>query len=164
MGCPSLVFGALAAKDLYGFTMNLLDDKLKVVQEVGTSQALNAANENPVETIRETTKGGALNCFDGAARECVLVQAYGATGRGATTIGMGLCISARSLVAEERKICGSYMWSAVPHRDMPHFINMYLAALLPVEKLHIHELSLEEVNSGFDRLAKAEAVRQLIRF
>jgi Zn-dependent alcohol dehydrogenase len=33
-----------------------------------------------------------------------------------------------------------------------------------VEKLYSHDLKLDDINSGFDRLTKAEAVRQLIRF
>lgn len=56
------------------------------------------------------------------------------------------------------------MGSAVPRRDIPLFIRMYMAGLLPVDKLHTHTLRLDEINVGFDRLAKAEAVRQVITF
>jgi alcohol dehydrogenase len=73
-------------------------------------------------------------------------------------------ISAVSMVVEERTIKGSYMGSAVPRRDIPRFIRMYQAGLLPVELLHTHTLTLDEINTGFDRLAKAEAVRQIITF
>jgi alcohol dehydrogenase len=56
------------------------------------------------------------------------------------------------------------MGSAVPRRDIPRFIRMYQAGLLPVDKLHTHTLKLDEINAGFDRLASAEAVRQVVVF
>jgi len=56
------------------------------------------------------------------------------------------------------------MGSAVPRRDIPRYINLYQAGLLPVEKLLTHSLALEDINSAFDRLARAEAVRQIITF
>jgi alcohol dehydrogenase len=54
------------------------------------------------------------------------------------------------------------MGSAVPRRDLPRFIAMYQAGLLPVDRLLTHRLSLDEVNEGFDRLADGVGVRQVI--
>ena len=73
-------------------------------------------------------------------------------------------MSAVSLVVEERTVKGSYMGSAVPRRDIPRYIRLYQAGLLPVEKLLTPSLALEDINSAFDRLARAEAVRQIITF
>jgi alcohol dehydrogenase len=35
---------------------------------------------------------------------------------------------------------------------------------LPVERLLTHRLRLEDINTGFDRLARAEAIRQVVLF
>jgi Zn-dependent alcohol dehydrogenase len=101
----------------------------------------------------------------------VLIQAYQSTRRGGTTITVGLpasdktfAVSALGIVAEERTIKGSFMGSSVPRRDIPRYIGMYQAGILPVDKLHTHTLRLHEINMGFDRLAQAEAVRQIIAF
>ena len=56
------------------------------------------------------------------------------------------------------------MGSAVPSRDVPRFIALYRAGRLPVDRLLTHTLGLEEINLGFDRLARGEAVRQVVRF
>lgn len=167
----STVMGAKAAGANPIIAVDILDDKLALAKTVGATHVVNAANINPVEAIREITKGGADYSFESVGNERVLLQAYESTRRGGTTITMGLphpskqlSISAVSLVAEERTLKGSYMGSAVPRRDIPRFIAMYQAGLLPVEKLHTHSLGLDEINAGFDRLAKAEAVRQLINF
>ena len=55
------------------------------------------------------------------------------------------------------------MGSAVPSRDVPRLIALYRAGLLPVDRLLTHQLQLDEINTGFDRLARAEAIRQVVR-
>ena len=75
-----------------------------------------------------------------------------------------LSIPAVSLVAEERTLSGSYLGSCVPARDFPKFIDLYKQGRLAVERLLTHRLGLDEVNEGFDRLARGEAVRQAIVF
>ena len=129
-----------------------------------------ATRDDPVEVIKGFA-GGADYCFESVGSEKALIQAYDATKRGGTTVAIGLpapektfAIAALSIVAEERTIKGSYMGSAVPRRDIPRFIEMYRAGILPVDKLHTHTLRLDEINEGFDRLAQAQAVRQVIRF
>lgn len=167
----SAVMGARAAGAYPVIAVDLLDDKLALAREVGATHTVNAGSSNPVEAVREITKGGAEYVFESVGSERVLIQAYEATRRGGTTISIGLphpskqfTISAVSLVAEERTVKGSYMGSAVPRRDIPRYISLYQAGLLPVDKLHTHTLRLDEINAGFDRLAKAEAVRQVVLF
>ena len=93
------------------------------------------------------------------------------TRRGGTTITCSLPppshtfnVPAVNLVAEERTLKGSYLGSAVPARDIPHYIDLFKAGRLPVDKLITHRLRLEQINEGFDRLASGEAVRQVILF
>ena len=101
----------------------------------------------------------------------VLAQAYAATRRGGSTVTVGLphpdrmlTIPAVSLTTEERTLKGSYLGSSVPRRDIPRFIDHYRQGRLPVEQLLSHHLELDDINAGFDRLARGEAVRQVIVF
>ena len=167
----SAVMGARASGAYPIIAVDVLDDKLTLARAVGASHTVNAVTENPVEAIREINRGGAQYVFESVGHERVLIQAYESTGRGGTTITIGLphpskqfTVSAVSLVVEERTVKGSYMGSAVPRRDIPRYIRLYQAGLLPVEKLLTHSLALEDINSAFDRLARAEAVRQIITF
>lgn len=59
---------------------------------------------------------------------------------------------------------GCYMGSAVPTRDVPRFLQMYQAGLLPVDQLVTRHVMLDQVNEAFDALAAGEVVRQLVRF
>ena len=56
------------------------------------------------------------------------------------------------------------MGSSVPSRDVPRFIALYRAGRLPVDRLLTHRLRPDEMNTGFDRLARAEAIRQIVLF
>jgi alcohol dehydrogenase len=75
-----------------------------------------------------------------------------------------LTIPALTITAEERVLMGSYMGSCVPQRDIPRFIAMYRAGLLPVDLLRTSVILLDEVNAAFDLLDSGEAARQVIRF
>jgi len=97
--------------------------------------------------------------------------AYKATRRGGMTVTAGLPppdasfpVPQVNLVAEERTIKGSYIGTCVPTRDLPRFIALYRAGKLPVDRLMSGRLRLDEINEGFDRLDRGEAVRQVIVF
>jgi alcohol dehydrogenase len=167
----SAIMGARVAGASTIIAVDRFDDKLTLASELGATHLINVERDSPVAAIRELTAGGADYAFESVGNEQVLIQAYGATKCGGTTITVGLpapnkmfSIPAISITAEERTIKGSYMGSCIPRRDIPRFIGMYQAGLLPVDKLHTHTLRLEEINLGFDRLAQGLAVRQIVDF
>ena len=167
----SAVMGARVAGANPIIAVDQLDEKLKLARELGATHTINAGNDDPIKAIKELGNGGADYVFESVGSEAVLIQAYHATCRGGTTITIGLpapskmfAVSALGIVAEERTIKGSFMGSCVPRRDIPRFIGMYQAGELPVDKLQTHTLRLEDINAGFDRLAQAQAVRQIIDF
>ena len=167
----SAIMGARVAGANPIIAIDRFDDKLKLASELGATYLINVEKDDPVAAIRELTAGGADYAFESVGSEQVLIQAYEATKCGSTTITVGLpapnkmfSIPAISITAEERTIKGSYMGSCVPRRDIPRYIGMYQAGLLPVDKLHTHTLRLDEINLGFDRLAQGLAVRQIVSF
>lgn len=151
--------------------VDVLPSKLELALQLGASHAVNGRDGDVVAAVRAATGGGAHHAVETVGNEQVLAQAYAATRRGGTTTTAGLphpqrmfSIPAVSLVAEERTVKGSYMGSAVPSRDLPRYIALYQAGRLPVDRLLTHRLRLDQVNEGFDRLARGEAVRQVIVF
>jgi Zn-dependent alcohol dehydrogenase len=166
----SAVLGARLAGARTIVGVDAVPSKLELAEQITGVSAL-AASDDVVERIRAQTAGGADCVIETVGNAEVLAQAYAATRRGGTTITVGLphpdrmlTIPAVSLVAEERTLKGSYLGSSVPRRDIPRFIDHYRAGRLPVEQLLTHRLALEDINEGFDRLARAEAVRQVVVF
>ncbi len=165
------LLGARASGAFPLIGIDLSKEKLTVAQELGAHHSLDARDPDLVQTLRELTHGGVYHAIESVGDEDVFAQAFSITRRGGTTVMVGLPAPDRkisvpvvSVVAEERTIRGSYMGSAVPSRDLPRFIAMYRAGLLPVDRLLTHTLKLEDINLGFDRLARGEAIRQVVLF
>ncbi len=141
--------------------------KRALALELGATAAF--APDEAVAAIRGLTGGGVRHALEAAGHPRVLEAAYAATGRGGTTVTMGLpdpslelTLQAVSLVAEARTLVGSYMGSSVPQRDVPLFVELWRAGRLPVEKLHTGTLPLAQVNEAMDALAERQVVRQIV--
>ncbi len=165
------LLGAIAAGAHPIVAIDVLQSKLDLARELGATHTLLASEGDVSAAIRQATGGGAHYCVETVGSEQVLQQAYAATRRGGTTVTVGLphpqkmfSVPAVSLVAEERTVKGSYMGSAVPSRDLPRYIALYRAGRLPVDRLLTHRIRLDELNPAFDRLARGEAVRQVVIF
>jgi Zn-dependent alcohol dehydrogenase len=167
----SSILGARACSAFPLIAIDVVEEKLALARELGATHCVDARNEDAVAAIREISRGGVDHAIESVGDEAVLAQAYAATRRGGATLTLGLpapdrmfSIPAVSLVAEERTVKGSYMGSAVPSRDIPRYIALYRNGQLPVDRLLTHRLRLDDINAGFDRLARAEAIRQVILF
>lgn len=167
----SAVLGARAAGAWPIIAVDTVDSKLPLARCCGASHTIAARSQDPVAAIKDLTQGGAAATFEAVGNAQVLAQSYAATRRGGTTVAIGiphpnqqLCVQAVSVTAEERHLVGSYMGSCVPPLDVPRFIKLYRAGLLPVDLLKSGEIRLEEVNRGFDTLDRGEVARQVIRF
>lgn len=167
----SALLGAHAASAHPLIAVDIVPEKLALARELGATHCIDARHEDVVAAIRDISRGGVLVAIESAGSERVLAQAYAATRRGGTTVTVGLpspsqlfSVPAVSLVAEERTIKGSYMGSAVPSRDIPRYIALYRAGRLPVDRLLTHRLALDDINEGFDRLARGEGIRQVVVF
>jgi alcohol dehydrogenase len=163
------LLGALAGGAGKIIVADINDDKLAKAIELGAHEAVNPSDYNAVEKVRDLTDGGVDIGMEFAGVVSALEFTYNATARGGKTVTAGLPhpsklmqISVTKLVAEERTLQGSYIGSCIPARDIPAYIALYQSGRLPVEKLLTHTLSLNEVNEGFERLAKGEAIRQII--
>jgi alcohol dehydrogenase len=164
------LLGARVAGARQIVAVDVVPEKLALAQELGATDAIPAGAE-AVEAVRAATGGGADKAIETVGSAAVLGDAYRATRRGGTTVTVGLpapdqmlTIPAVGLVAEERTLKGSYLGSCVPARDVPRFVELHRAGRLPVERLLTHRIALDDINEGFDRLARGEAVRQAVIF
>jgi Zn-dependent alcohol dehydrogenase len=164
------LLGARVAGARQIVAVDVVPEKLELARELGATEAI-AAGPDSVDAVRDATGGGADKVIETVGSAAVLGDAYRATRRGGTTVTVGLPapdqmleLPAVGLVAEERTLRGSYLGSCVPGRDVPRFIDLHQAGRLPVERLLTHRLGLDDINEGFDRLARGEAVRQAVIF
>jgi len=150
--------------------VDLSPAKLALARTLGATDVFDASDPACAEAIREATQGGVEYAFEMAGSVKAMELAYRITRRGGTTVTAGLShpqamlsLAHVGIVAEERTIKGSYLGSCVPSRDIPRYIAWYQQGKLPVDRLLSGSLPLEDINLGFDRLARGEALRQTLR-
>lgn len=139
---------------------------------LGAHVVIDPAEPDAVEKLKgQYTDGGADIAVEFAGAVAALEFAYACTKRGGTTVTAGLPhpskrfeLSPVMLVGEERTLKGSYLGSCIPARDINAYIALYQSGRLPVDKLLSGELHFDQINEGFERLAKGEAIRQVIVF
>ena len=143
--------------------------KRDIARELGATDVFDAGDGRCIEAVREATRGGVEFAFEMAGSAAALDLAYRITRRGGTTVTAGLsppqalfAVPQVGIVAEERSIKGSYLGSCIPARDIPRYIEWYQAGRLPVDRLLSGSLPLEDINLGFDRLARGEVLRQTV--
>lgn len=167
--CALLGAAAAGATDIVA--IDLHDSKLAKAKELGATFTVNARDPDAIAKVKEATRGGVDFAFEMAGVVAAMELSYRITKRGGTTVTASLPhpqhqwpLQQVSLVAEERTVKGSYIGSCVPARDVPRYIDLYLAGRLPVDKLLGERLTLADINRGFDRLDAGESMRDLVVF
>lgn len=165
------LLGALAAGASKIIVADVNQAKLTKALELGAHAVVDSSEPDAVEQVRDLSNGGVDIGFEFAGVVQALEFTYNATGRGGKTVTAGLPHPSKmmqlapvKLVAEERTLQGSYIGSCVPVRDIPAYIALYQSGRLPVDKLMTHQLRLDDINEGFERLAAGDAIRQIITF
>jgi len=168
VGMNSILAASLSGARVV-IAVDLFDDKLALARSLGATHAVNARAPDAVEQCRQASGGGVDFAFEMAGSVQAMELAYRITRRGGTTVTAGLPhpdhrwpLQHVNLTAEERTVKGSYVGSCVPVRDIPRYIALYKAGRLPVDRLMSDHLKLEDINTGFDRLASGRVVRQVV--
>lgn len=149
---------------------DVLPAKLELARSLGATHTVLANAKDAVAQVRDLTRGGVDFAFEMAGSMPAMEFAYAITARGGTTVSAGLprpeaaiAYPHAAMVSDERTIKGSYMGSCIARRDIPRFVDLFMAGKLPVDKLHAGDLGFEGLNEGFDKLADGSVVRQTLR-
>jgi alcohol dehydrogenase len=158
------VLTALSHDDVRVVGVDQLPDKLDRARDMGVHDAY-----TPDQARELGLK--AVVVIEAVGHPQALETAVELTAPGGRTVSVGLphpdariSLSPLGVVAEGRSLVGSYLGSAVPSREIPHFVGLWRAGRLPVEALVSSTITLDEINHGMDQLAEGKAVRQVIRF
>lgn len=167
----SALLGARAAGAARLIAVDTNPSKLELALCLGATDAFNALDPHVTTAIKDLTGGGVRHVFEMAGAPSAVSLAYGIVARGGQLTIASLpdpsvtfAVPLAAFVADERAVVGSYMGSCSPNRDVPRFLDLYRRGRLPVNLLRSAELGLVDINFGFDRLARGEAVRDLIVF
>jgi alcohol dehydrogenase len=143
--------------------------KLGLARQLGATHTFNAGHADCVADVLKLTQGGVDFAVETAGAIAAMETCYNILRTGGQVIACGIPPSTATfefrpaqLVGEERGILGSSMGSCVPVRDIPRFISLFQQGRLPVDRLIDARIGFDQVNEGFDKLAKGEVVRQIL--
>lgn len=165
----SALIGAVASGAGRIVALDLNPEKLAVARKLGATDCFLASDPQVAQAVRDATQGGVDHALEMAGVGKAFELAYAITRRGGVTATAGLpppatqfSIPAVQLVGEERTVRGSYMGSCVPSRDIPRYIDLFMAGKLPVDQLLSSTGPLDDINEAFDRLDRGEVIRHVI--
>ena len=166
----SAINGAVVAGARIVIAVDIRDDKLEGASKIGATHLVNGAKTDPVEAIREITKGGADFTFEAIGNPAVGRQAFDALRSGGTCtvigvmpIGSEISIVGRDLL-REKKLQGSSMGSNRLRVDIPRYVDMYLGGQLKLDAMITHRGTIDDAQAMFDAAIAGDEARQIFLF
>ena len=175
VGCGAVGLAAVQGAVLAGaarvIAVDLDDRKLALAGEVGATHRIDARSENALEIVRALTAGrGADVILEAAGHPDAFRLTAEAVRPGGQVVWLGKIDVARdvsfrwgSLMGEKRLRRSSY-GGARPRRDFPLLAQAYLDGRLKLDPLITGRIGLAEINEGFGRLRRGEAIRTVVEF
>ena len=162
VGMAALLVAVAAGAEV--IAIDTIPEKLAQALELGAARAL-----TPADAIAEGIAARVSIEAAGSARAFETALELTAPGGRMVTVGLPApdaraSISPLALVAGGRSIIGSYLGSSIPSRDIPRFVELWRAGLLPVERLVSSTIALAELNEAMDELGTGSVLRQMISF
>ena len=174
-GAGLVGLGAVAGCRLQGaeriIAVDLSDDRLELARGQGATDVLTGGADS-VAAILEMTGGfGADYTFEATGNVAVMRQAVEAA-----RMGWGLCTVAGvagkgetldvvpRLLITGRRIAGSSFGGLKGREQVPQLVDRWVAGDIDVQPLLSHDLTLDEVNRGFELMEAQDGIRSVIRF
>lgn len=175
IGCGGVGLSAIQGARISGagriIAIDAQPEKFDLARSCGATDCIDAKEGNSVEAILDMTGGGADYVFECIGLVPTAEQAIHMTGRGGTTVLVGvvpiaetISVSAADLTLQEKNVTGSFMGSNRFQQDMPRYIDFYLDGRLRLDEMISSRIPLERVNDAFDAMRAGEGARQVVVF
>ena len=174
-GAGMVGLGAVAGARLQGaeriICVDLSDERLELARGQGATDTWTAGPDTVERVLEETGGFGADYTFEATGLVSVMQQAVESArmGWGLCTVagvagkGETLDIIPRWLITG-RRVCGSSFGGVKGRDQVPALIDRYLEGEIDVDPFISHNLSLDEVNRGFELMEAQDGIRSVIAF
>jgi S-(hydroxymethyl)mycothiol dehydrogenase len=174
IGCGGVGDAAIAASSVAGartiIAVDVDDRKLEWAKGFGATHVVNAASEDPVETIRALTDGfGADVVIEAVGRPETYRQAFLARDLAGTLVQVGVPSPDMTIELEMIELFGrggalksSWYGDCLPTRDFPMLIDLYLKGRLDLDGFVSETIGLDQVNEAFERMERGEVLRSVV--
>jgi S-(hydroxymethyl)glutathione dehydrogenase/alcohol dehydrogenase len=175
IGCGGIGMAAINGAAIVGAGRIIAVDnnpvKLQLATKLGATDIVDVKNGDPVEQVKELTKGQVHHAIEAVGSKVTAEQAFQMLGPAgvATIIGMipfGTKIELHGFefLRGEKKIQGSSMGSNRFRIDMPRLVEHYLKGRLHLDDWISARIKLPEINDGFANMKAGKVLRSVIMF
>jgi len=141
----------------------------ELARRFGATDTIDASAPDAADLVRALTEGrGADYVFEAAGHKAAfrlsmeIVRPAGhVVWLGKINVNEDVAFRWGSLMGEKRIVRSSY-GDATPRRDFPWIANEYLAGRVKLDELITRRIRLEEINAGFDDLARGRGIRTVV--
>ncbi|MBR7194811.1 zinc-binding dehydrogenase [Gordonia sp. JH63] len=164
----SIVQFAAAAGVAQIIAIDVNDDKLKAVAELGATHTVNSRDTDVVAEVRALTDGHGVDvAFEALGHPSTFATALDILDDGGRAVVVGIApagtpgeLDLARLVRRSLQIRGSY--GAKARRDMPALLRMVAGGIVEPERVITRRYRLDEVDEAYQALARGEIVGRAI--
>jgi S-(hydroxymethyl)glutathione dehydrogenase/alcohol dehydrogenase len=152
--------------------VDLSTDRLQSARDFGATDTVNASDGNPTQAVLDLTGGAGVDySFEATGNTTVMRQAFESCrmGGGRCTIigvasaGAELAVVPRFLITG-RHLTGTAFGGAKSRTRVPQLVEWYMEGKLKVDELVSRTMPLEQINTAFEYMERAEGVRSIVKF
>jgi len=167
----SIIQGARIAAARTIIAVDMFDSKLTMAKSLGATHAVNSAVADPVQTIREITKGrGVDHAFEAVGNATLVRQAVESLAiRGtATVVGVPPPDTVFEIpfmaMRPECRLQTSRMGSNQFRTDIPRYLEFYRQGRLLLDEMVTRRGRLNDINEAFRAMKAGEVARTVLMF
>jgi S-(hydroxymethyl)glutathione dehydrogenase / alcohol dehydrogenase len=149
------------------------DSKLKLAEEFGATDLVNAKDSDAVAQVQELTGGRGVDVsFEVIGLKATVQQALAMARRGGQAIIVGVpkmeqimeIPIAMELLVNEKQVRGSWYGSSSVQRDVPMLIDLYKQGTLKLDELVSRTIGLADINDAFKAMEAGEVARSVVDY
>jgi S-(hydroxymethyl)glutathione dehydrogenase/alcohol dehydrogenase len=165
--------GAAAANASMVIAADVFDHKLEWAKEFGATHTINAKKDDLVSKVMEMTNGQGVDfSFEAIGTPETVGQAFAATGKGGTTVAIGvnpaaaetIPISPFMLTLYQKSLMGTLYGTSNPQTEIPKLLNLYKVGKLKLDQLITKTYKLDDVNEAYADMIAGKNIRGVIMF
>lgn len=171
-GCGSVglsaIMGAKLANCKTIIAADIHDNRLELAKELGATHVINSKEEDPVESVKSITDGGAHYAVEASGVAPVVLQAI----RSVRPLGTIAIVGAAGnlefhihdeLIPTSKTLVGVVEGQAIPKLFIPELISHYKAGNFPFDRL-VKKYGMTELDKAIEDMESGETLKPVIEF
>jgi S-(hydroxymethyl)glutathione dehydrogenase/alcohol dehydrogenase len=156
------------AERIIGIDLN--NDRKPLAERFGMTDFINPSDvHDTVQAVVDMTDGGVDYSFECIGNVDVMRQALECCHKGwGESIIIGVAGAGQEIATRPFQLVTGRVWKgtafggAKGRTDVPQIVDWYMDGKINIDDLITHELSLEEINRGFDLMHAGESIRSVV--